>query len=99
MRRSLDVLLSEDGDNARIGCARRVMDGGDGKVESLPAARPYLESGRVVLIDIGKPEMSLSSSGLRTRCRSGDQSWSTATTTEICQYIVDHKLYRSIRPM
>lgn len=96
MRRSLGVFLSEDGDNARIGCARRVMDGRHSEIESLPAARPYLESGRVVLIDIGKSEMSLSSSGLRTQCRRGDQSWSTATTTEICQYIVDHKLYRSI---
>ena len=96
MRRSLGVLLAEDGDNARIGCARRVINGRDDEIESLPAARPYLESGRVVLIDIGKSEMSLSSSGLRTQRRSGDQSWSTATTAEICQYIVDNKLYRSI---
>ena len=69
MRRSLGVFLSEDGDNARIGCARRVMDGRHSEIESLPAARPYLESGRVVLIDIGKSEMSLSSSGLRTQCQ------------------------------
>lgn len=72
------------------------MNGGNSEIESLPAAKPYLESGRVALIDIGRSEMALSSSALRTQCRSGDQSWSTATTAEICQYIVDRKLYHSI---
>jgi len=72
------------------------MDGRGNEMGGVPGASPYFESGRVALIDIGKSEMSLSSSGLRVQRRSGDQSWSTATTPEICQYIVDHSLYHSI---
>ena len=72
------------------------MNGRDGEIENLPAAKPYLKSGRVVLIDVGRSEISMSSSVLRTQCRNGDQSWSTATTAEICHYIVGHKLYHSI---
>jgi len=72
------------------------VSGKDSEVESLPTAKAYLESGRVALIDIGRSEMSLSSSALRAQCRNGHQSWSTATTPEICQYIIDHKLYHSI---
>ena len=75
------------------------MNGKDSEVESLPAARPYLESGRVALINIGRSEMSLSSNALRVQCRDGDQSWSTATTPEICRYIVDHNLYHSTSPV
>ena len=96
MRRLLDIFLAQDGDDARIVCARRSMNGRDSGIESLPGANPYLESGRVALIDISRSEMSLSSSALRAQRRSGDQSWSTATTPEICQYIVDHNLYHSI---
>ena len=72
------------------------MDGRDSEIESLPAARAYLESGQVALIDIGRSEMPLSSSALRAQRRDGRQSWSTATTPEICQYIIDYKLYHSI---
>ena len=75
------------------------MDGRDSEIDSLPAAKPYLESGQVAFIDIGRSEMSLSSSALRAQCRNGDQSWSSATTVEIFQYIVDRKLYHSIWPM
>lgn len=72
------------------------MNGKDSEVESLPAAKPYLESGRVTFIDIGRSEMSLSSSALRAQRQNSDQSWSTATTAEVRQYIVDHNLYHSI---
>ena len=72
------------------------MNGRDSEIESLPAAKAYLESGRVASIDIGRSEMSLSSSTLRAQCRNGLQSWSAATTPEICQYISDNKLYHSI---
>ena len=96
MHRLLGIFLSQDGDDARIVCARRFINGRDNKIESLSAAQPYLESGRVTLIDIGRLETSLSSSALRVQCRNGDQSWSSATTAEVCQYITDHKLYHSI---
>ena len=72
------------------------MNGRDNKIESLPAAKPYLESSRVTLIDIDRPEMSLSSSALRMQRKGDDQSWSAATTAEVCQYIVDNRLYLSI---
>lgn len=72
------------------------MSGRDGEIEDLPVAKPYLESGQVALIDIGRSEMSLSSSVLRAQCRNRDPSWSTATTADICQYIVDNRLYHSI---
>ena len=96
MHRLLGIFLSQDGDNARIVCARRSANGKDSEVESLSTAKAYLESGRVALIDISRSEMSLSSSALRAQCRNGHQSWTTATTPEIRQYIVDHKLYHSI---
>ena len=72
------------------------MNGRDSEIEDLPGAEPYIESGRVSLIDIGRSKMSLSSSALRTQRRSDDESWSTATTPEISQYIIDHNLYHSI---
>jgi len=72
------------------------MHGADSGIESLPAAKPYLESDRVALVDIGRSEMALSSSALRAQRRNGNHSWSTATTVEIAQYIIDHKLYHSI---
>lgn len=72
------------------------MNGRDNGIESLSAAQPYIESGRVALIDIGRSEMSLSSSALRTQRQNGDQSWPAGTTAEVCQYIIDHKLYHSI---
>ena len=96
MNRLLGAFLSRDGDDARIVCARRFVDGKESEIENLPAAKPYIESGSVAFIDIGRPEMSLSSSALRAQCLVGDESWQTATTEEICQYIADHKLYRSI---
>ena len=96
MHQLLGTFLSQDGDDARIACARRFMSGRDSEIHDLPGARPYFESGRVALIDIGRSEMSLSSSALRAQRRNGDQSWSTATTPDVCRYIVDHDLYHSI---
>jgi len=96
MHRLLGIFFSQAGDDARVVCARRSLHGRDSDIGSLPATQPYLESGRVALIDIDSSEMSLSSSTLRAQCRSGDLLWSTATTVEISQYIVDHKLYHSI---
>jgi len=96
MHRLLDVLLSPAGDDSRIVCARRFIDGRDGEIDALPGAGPYLESGWVAGIDIGRSEMSMSSSALRAQRRSGDQLWATATTPEIRRYIVDHNLYHSI---
>ena len=74
MRRLLDTFLSQDGDGAWIVCARRFMNGRDSEIEGLPGAGPHVESGRVSLIDIGRTEMSLSSSALRTQRRSDDKS-------------------------
>lgn len=96
MHRLLRIFLSQKGDDARIVCARRSVNGKDSETESIPAAIPYLESGRVAFIDIGRTEMSLSSSALRTQCRNSVESWSNATTTEIVEYITDNRLYHSI---
>lgn len=96
MYRLLGILLSQEGDDARIACARRSVDGKDSETESLPTVIPYLESSRVAFIDIGETEMKLSSSALRTQRQNGIQSWSTATAVEICKYIIDNKLYLSI---
>lgn len=99
MHRSLGTLLSQEGDDARIACARRSVNGRDSEIESLPAVIPYLESGRVAFIDIGRAQMSFSSSALRAQCKNGVQAWQTATTPEICKYIIDHRLYQSICPV
>lgn len=96
MRRLLRTFLSQEDDDARIACARRTVNGRDSEIECLPAVAPYLESGRVAFIDIGRTQMSLSSSALRTQRRAGTQTWPTATTLEICKYIVENGLYRSI---
>ena len=96
MHRQLGVLLSQDGDDARIACARRPGAGKDSEIWSPPRVTPYLEPGRVAFIDIGETEMRLSSSALRTERRNDIQAWSTATTDEICKHIIDNKLYHSI---
>ncbi|KAF9648675.1 hypothetical protein BDM02DRAFT_3269269 [Thelephora ganbajun] len=46
MHRMLGIFLSQQGDDARIICARRFVDGRDGEIDSLPGAKPYLETGR-----------------------------------------------------
>ena len=96
MYRLLDIFLSQEGDDARIVCARRSINGRDSEIESLPAVTPYLESNRVAFVDIGKTPMSLSSSALRIQCKNGVQTWLTATTAEIRKYILDNRLYHSI---
>lgn len=96
MHRLLGRFHSQEGDNSRIVCAKRSVNGGSGEIESLPAAMPYLKSGHVVLIDLSRTETSLSSSALRTQRRNGVRSWSTGTTAEIHKYIVDNGLYHSI---
>ena len=96
MHRLLGIFLSQEGDNAQIVCSRRSVDGKDSNAERLPTTRLYLETGRVAFIDIGEREMTLSSSALRIQCRDGVQSWSTATTAEVCKYIVDNRLYHPI---
>jgi nicotinic acid mononucleotide adenylyltransferase len=96
MHRLLGTFLSQERDDARIVCARRTLNGRDSEIAGLPAVTPYLESGRVAFIDIGKAQMSLSSSALRTQCKNGAKTWQTATTAEIYRYIVDSGLYHSI---
>ena len=96
MYRLLGIFLSQEGDDARIVCARRCVNGRDNGIESLPAVTPYLESGRLAFIDIGRMQMQLSSSTLRTQCKDGIRTWPAATTVEICGYIADNKLYHSI---
>jgi hypothetical protein len=69
MHRLLGIFLSQHGDNARIVCARRTLNGGTSETENLPAVAPYVESGRVAFIDIDRTHMTLSSSALRTSVR------------------------------
>jgi hypothetical protein len=96
MHRLLRKFLSQEGDDAQIVCAKRSVNGRESEIESFLAAAPYLGSGRLAFIDIGKTEMSLSSSALRAQRQDGVQSWSSATTVGIGKYIVDNGLYHSI---
>jgi len=55
-------------------------------------AKEFIESGRIVLVDISEDEQTFSSSEVRDKIIRGDD-WQRMVSTMVAEYIVHHKLY------
>jgi nicotinamide-nucleotide adenylyltransferase len=102
MLRALRTFLSAppEGDDSYVICARRVMDG-SGSEEAqkrekltMAAAKEFIDSGRVRLIDLSTQERTFSSSEVREKINSGDPTWRHMTPATVAEYVEVNKLYR-----
>jgi len=100
MWQSLRHFFSSHGDNSRVVCARRVSSIGritgpgqkDCRSKTMAMAKEFIESGRIVLVDISEDEQTFSSSEVRDKIIRGDD-WQRMVSTMVAEYIVHHKLY------
>lgn len=93
---ALRSLLTASGDDSSILCARRSAGASYLQADSgfLQVAAKYIDSGAVVMADIGETEKALSSSEVREGVRSGSATWETQVPSSIAAYIKEHNLYR-----
>lgn len=61
--------------------------------KTLALAREFIDSERVVLIDIGEDERKFSSSEVREKIGSGDEDWRRLVPKDIAGYVVNEGLY------
>ncbi|KAL6301340.1 hypothetical protein BKA93DRAFT_797810 [Sparassis latifolia] len=102
MRLSLRRLLSPEGDDAWVVCARRLMHASlltDAQLERersfMETIEEFVQSRRVTLINIGEEERTISSTHIRESRHRGDLAWRSCVTSSIADYIEQHRLYRS----
>ncbi|KAI0033530.1 hypothetical protein K488DRAFT_6636, partial [Vararia minispora EC-137] len=88
MHESLARFFSDEGDNAAVVCARRIM-----QRTLLEGASEYVSAGRISLTDIGDTLQRLSSSEVRDKVRTGDDSWREFVTERVAAYVEEQKLY------
>lgn len=104
MMASLRQFLSPapQGDNSRIVCAERVSSPAEAvQCTDLPLAKEFMESDRIVMINIGNVVNSYSSSVIRSAIgrfglgQSVDQvdGWKSMVTKDIADYIIEERLY------
>ncbi|KAF4614076.1 hypothetical protein D9613_007927 [Agrocybe pediades] len=93
---------SPEGDNARIVSARRTMTQSDiiqPKDNSLERAKPFMEAGRIAVIDIGRDISTYSSTTVRRSLNSvglsGDSVWRKLVTKSVADYILENELYQA----
>ncbi|GBE87868.1 predicted protein [Sparassis crispa] len=102
MRLSLRRLLSPEGDDAWVVCARRLMHASlltDAQLERersfMETIEEFVQSRRVTLINIGEEERTISSTHIRESRHRGDLAWRSCVTSSIADYVEQHSLYRS----
>lgn len=99
MHQRLSQFLSPDGDNCRVICARRATPGLDSISEEeierkvREAAKDFIDSNRIALVDIAYDVRSLSSSETRAAILAAPPHWTTMVTPLIADYITKHDLY------
>lgn len=98
MRDSLRQFLSPDGDDSRVICARRLGLKEDPNVveaRTLEAAKEFVDSHRIALVDIDEAVAAVSSSEVRDKISNqhGENSWHTLIPQTIVDYVVRNGLY------
>ena len=99
MHERLSHFLSPDGDNCRVICARRVTPGLDAVSEDererkvSEAAKSFIDSNRIALVDIADEVRSLSSSETRAAILADPRHWTTTVTPSVAEYITQQNLY------
>ncbi|KAF8969173.1 hypothetical protein BDZ97DRAFT_1915532 [Flammula alnicola] len=92
-----------DGDNSRIVSARRVMSTPDSEedAKALARAKEFIDSGRIVIIDMGDEISTYSSTTVRRSVGSLGRddgsagSWRRLVTKDVADYIVQERLYEA----
>jgi nicotinamide-nucleotide adenylyltransferase len=74
-------------------CARRQISGVEVKPLEISGVEPFLNSGRIEIIDIGEWESTLSSTSVRTKIKQNDVSWEDACEVGVRDYIKRYRLY------
>ncbi|OCH93061.1 Nucleotidylyl transferase [Obba rivulosa] len=99
MRESLHHFLSDEGDDSRVVCARRTVQGtftkGDQEQQLPETAKEFVESHRVAIINISERERGISSTEVRQLIARGDNAWRSLVTPAVAEYIAEHNIYRS----
>ena len=105
MLHSLRHFFSSHGDDSRVVCARRGMqeqrchsNRSEREQHVLSSVKEFVESERIVMIDIGKDEQCFSSSEIREKIARGNCNWRNMTTPHIANYIVEQRLYQESDP-
>jgi nicotinamide-nucleotide adenylyltransferase len=109
MLSSLLRFFSPNGDDCRVVCARRPLSSprapdsprlecllhqeSERENRIIALGKTFFESGRIVIIDIGAKEQTLSSSELRQKILSGNEDWRSDTTKTLAKYIAEQRLY------
>jgi nicotinamide-nucleotide adenylyltransferase len=97
MRVATKKFLSVEELGCRVACARRTMsevDQIEQERKAVEEAREFIDAGRVVLIDIGERERTMSSSEARGLRSKGDDSWVDLVPSAVAEIITRDGLYR-----
>ncbi|KAF8271213.1 hypothetical protein EI94DRAFT_1721133 [Lactarius quietus] len=95
MNAALRHFFAPDGCDARVICARRAMELADPRQETaaVEAAREWVRADRVSIADIDDQLQTFSSSEVRTKVRTRDDSWRRKVPSYIAEYIEEQNLY------
>ena len=99
MTLALRRFLSPDENDSRIICARRITQGlskaEEVEVETvLPAFVSEIPpTNRISFVDIGEHERTYSSSEVRAKLASHQETWKSMVPPKIAEYIAEHNLY------
>lgn len=101
MQDSLQTFFAPDKDDSHIISARRVIPElqepeSERENRIVAAAKDYLESSRIALVDIDESVRPVSSSEVRGRISRGDGTWASMVTRSVAEYVVEHDLYRKL---
>ena len=95
MNAALRRFFAPDGSDARIICARRAMEHGPPRRETmtLEAEREWIRADCVSMVDIDDELQKISSSEVRAKVRARDDSWCRMVPNYIARYIEERNLY------
>ena len=98
MHAALQRFFTPDGDDSRVICARRVAVPVNPRGESatLEAAREWVRTGRIRIVDIDDELQMFSSSSVREKARARDSSWRQMFPSSIAEYIDEQSLYLTL---
>ncbi|KAH7925844.1 Nucleotidylyl transferase [Leucogyrophana mollusca] len=101
---ALRTFFSPEAEGCRVVCARRTSSDIDAEAQReverkiLTAAREFVETERVTMIDIGETVQAFSSSEVRAKIGAGDDTWKRLVTPTLADYVVEKQLYQVLTP-
>jgi len=91
----LRTFLSQDQEDCHIVCAyrRSASKAFQETQDEFDVTHQFITSGRIAFIDIGAEEQTYSSSDVRMKVVTGDETWKRLVTNTVADYIIDQGLY------